>query len=63
MEAYLFQLKEFAEWLLRFHLRNGRKYKTRASAVEFLDTPANPEELRRLISLYRSALRHRAKVT
>jgi hypothetical protein len=62
MEVYLFQLKVFAEWLLRFHLRNGRKYKTRASAVEFLDTPANPEELRRLIRLYRSVLRHRLKV-
>lgn len=60
MEMYLYQLKVFAERLLLFHLQKGRKYKSRTSALELLDTPTDPEELRRLIKLYRSMLRHRA---
>jgi hypothetical protein len=59
LEAYLFQLKVFAEWLLSFHLRSGRKHKTRASATEVLDTPTNKEELQRRIRLYRRVLTHR----
>lgn len=59
MEAYLYQLKVFAEWLLDFHLRTGRNHKTRAAAAELLDTPTNSEELRRLVKLYNSVLKHR----
>jgi hypothetical protein len=61
MEVYLYQLKVFAEWLLRFHVRYRRRFKSRASAIEFLDLPASARELQRLIKLYRSALRRRSK--
>ncbi len=60
IEAYLYQLKIFAEWLLLFHVRNSHKYETRAAAARFLDTPTDPEELKRVIKLYRSMLRHRS---
>jgi hypothetical protein len=60
MEAYLYHLKIFAERLLLFHVRSSHKYETRAAAVKVLDTPTNPEELKRLIKLYRSMLRHRS---
>jgi hypothetical protein len=60
IEAYLYQLKIFAEWLLLFHVRSSHKYETRAAAAKFLDTPTDPEELKRLIKLYRGMLRHRS---
>ena len=60
IEAYLYHLKIFAEWLLGFHIRSCRKYETRAAAAKILDTPTNPEELKRLIKLYRGMLRHRS---
>ena len=50
-------------WLVmadRFHLRTGRRYRTRAEAAEVLDTPAEPRELRRLIGLYQRVLKGRA---
>ena len=60
IEAYLYQLKIFAEWLLLFHVRSSHKYETRAAAAKFLDTPTDPEELKRVIKLYRSVLKHRS---
>lgn len=60
MEAYLYHLKIFADWLIRFHLSNGRRYKTRAAAAELLDTPTDGHELRRLIKLYQQVLRRRS---
>jgi hypothetical protein len=59
MEAYLYQLRLFAEWLLLFHV-NATKYQSRKSAAEFLDTPSNPEQLRRLIRLYWQVLKRRS---
>ena len=56
----MYHLKIFAEWLLLFHVRSSHKYETRAAAAKVLDTPTNPEELKRLIKLYRSMLKHRS---
>jgi hypothetical protein len=60
IEAYLYQLMIFAEWLLLFHVRRSHKYARRAAAAKFLDTPTDPEELKRLLKLHRSMLRHRS---
>lgn len=57
MDAHVYQLKMFAEWLLKFHIRVCRRFATRRSAMEILDVPLESDELRRRIKLYRNALK------
>jgi hypothetical protein len=61
VEAYLYQAKRIAEFLIRFHLRNGTRFSSRAAAAEYLDTPADPDILKRRIQDYRRVLRQRKK--
>lgn len=60
IEAYLYHLKMFAEWLLVFHVKNSQRCETRAAAAKLLDTPTNREELKGRIRLYRKILKQRS---
>jgi hypothetical protein len=57
--AYLYQLKWITEILIRFHLRNGNRFSSRARAAEYLDTPVDRTILEQRVRDYRRALRER----
>jgi len=59
IEAYLGQVKNVAELLLRYHFIRGSSYPSIAKAAEYLDTPADPEILKQRIRDYRRVLRLR----
>lgn len=54
--TYLDQLKWMTELMLRYHLRNGKQYKTLSCAAQYLDTPTDRTLLARRLREYRRAL-------
>jgi|SRR5665213_1705669 len=56
IHTYLEQVKFVTERLIMFHLRNGRRFGSRAAAVDCLDTPVDNDTLRQRIRDYRRAL-------
>jgi hypothetical protein len=59
MNAYLYELKFITEWLIFFHLNEGKLFGSRARAAEYLDTPTDRRLLLERIGDYRRALRRR----
>jgi hypothetical protein len=59
MTAYLDQLRLITEWLILFHLREGKVFQSRARAAEYLDTPRDRSLLLERIRDYRRALRRK----
>jgi hypothetical protein len=59
MKAYLDQLRLVTEWLIFFHLREGKLFQSRARAAEYLDTPTDRGLLLERIGDYRRALRRK----
>lgn len=56
IQAYLDQVKLVTERLIMFHLRNGKRFGSRAAATEYLDTPVESDALRQRMRDYRHAL-------
>jgi hypothetical protein len=54
--TYLYQLKRLTEMVLRYHLRNGKRFSSLAIAAEYLDTPTDRTLLAHRISNFRLAL-------
>lgn len=50
MEAFVFQLKQYVERLMAFHLEIRRQYKSPEEAAELLTRSRNPQELRKQIA-------------
>lgn len=57
MESHVYELKSFVEASMVFHLRNGSRFSSVATATMYLDTPKDPALLRERIGQYRRALR------
>jgi hypothetical protein len=49
IEAYLYQLKDIVEVLMRYHLVRGREHPSLAQAAVFLDTPVEGEIFKKRI--------------
>ncbi len=56
IQTYLEQVKLVTERLIMFHLRNGKRFESRAAAVDYLDTPVDNDAVRRRMRDYRRAL-------
>jgi hypothetical protein len=54
--TYLYQLKWVTEMVLRYHLRNGKRFSSLASAAEYLDTPTDRTVLVSRLRNFRLAL-------
>jgi hypothetical protein len=59
VNAYLYELKFITEWLIFFHLNEGKLFSSRARAAEYLDTPTDRRLLLERIGDYRRALRRK----
>jgi hypothetical protein len=56
VETYLYQLKNYVESLLGFHLIRGKKLGSYESAMDFLDLPPEEEKLQYALHLYSEAI-------
>lgn len=58
-EIFLFQLKEYIENLLLFHIANGRRFSSLKEASSFLSLPHSDETLKKRIKLLKLAMKFR----
>jgi hypothetical protein len=60
VEIYLYQLKNYVEDLLSFHLTTGNRFETLDDVSEFMDVPPEIEKIRRRKRILESAERFRS---
>lgn len=54
--SLVFQLKDFVERVLLFHVRNSGRFESREDAARYLDLPYDPKVIRHEIRRYKMAL-------
>jgi hypothetical protein len=57
-ETLVYQLKQYIEAMIAFHLDEGQYFQTIKEAAEFLDLPANKKLLEKRLALYKRAVKY-----